>query len=116
MPALSDLDALLAAAPGTARKLVAFMPVHVAAQGRPGTPQGAREAACKARVAAIGRARGAVVVDFRLPSPITTQDENYWDALHYRLPIAARIVRGLQAAAATGTDAADGSYRVLAHP
>lgn len=116
MPMLETLDALLAAVPGGARKLVAFMPVHVAAQGAAGTPEGAREAACKARVAAIGRARQAVVVDFRLPSPITTRDENYWDALHYRLPVAARIVRGLQDAAATGADAADGSYRVLAHP
>ena len=31
----------------------------------------AREAACKARVAAIGRARGAFVIDFRIPSPVT---------------------------------------------
>ncbi|TXN21446.1 hypothetical protein FV225_26835, partial [Methylobacterium sp. WL93] len=62
------------------------------------------------------RCGGALVVDFRLPSPITTRDENYWDALHYRLPVAARIVEGLQAAAETGADAADGSYRVLAHP
>ncbi|WP_409566139.1 hypothetical protein [Methylobacterium sp. J-059] len=116
MPMLDAFDALLASVPGAARKLVAFMPVHVAAQGAAGTPAGAREAACKARVAAIGRARGALVVDFRLPSPITTRDENYWDALHYRLPVAARIVEGLRAAAETGADAADGSYRVLAHP
>ena len=116
MPMLDGLDELLAAVPGAARKLVAFMPVHVAAQAPAGTPEGAREAACKRRVAAIGKARGAVVVDFRLPSPITIRDENYWDALHYRLPVAARIVAGLQAAAETGVDAADGSYRVLAHP
>ena len=116
MPMLDALDALLASVPEVAKKLVAFMPVHVAAQAPAGTPEGAREAVCKARVAAIGRARGALVVDFRLPSPITTRDANYWDALHYRLPVAARIVEGLRAAAETGADAADGSYRVLAHP
>ena len=116
MPMLDELDALLAAVPERAQKLVAFMPVHVAAQGAAGSAEGAREAACKARVAAIGRARGAVVVDFRLPSPITTRDANYWDALHYRLPVAARIVAGLRAAAETGRDAEDGGYRVLAHP
>ncbi|WP_375464268.1 hypothetical protein [uncultured Methylobacterium sp.] len=116
MPMLSDLDGLLAQVPAGAHRLVAFMPVHAVMQGLPGTAQGVREAACKAQVAAIGRARGAVVVDFRIPSPITTRDENYWDALHYRLPVAARIVEGLRAAAQTGLDAPDGAYRVLAHP
>lgn len=114
MPALAWLDDLLAAMPGDALKLIAFMPVHAAVQGQPGTPRGAREAACKARVAGIGRARGARVIDFRIPSPVTTRDENYWDALHYRLPIAARIVAGLKAASRDGADDAGGFYRVLA--
>ena len=116
MPALDWLDALLAAAPPATTKLLAFMPVHVATQGRPGTPQGFREAACKARVARVGRRRGATVADFRIPSPVTTQDGNYWDALHYRVPVAARIVEGLAAAMAEGTDDPDGFFRVLAHP
>ena len=116
MPALDRLDALLAALPAQAHRIVAFMPVHVAAQGAPGTAQGLREAACKARAAEIGRARGALVVDFRIPSPVTAQDANYWDALHYRLPVAGRIVAGLKAAAETGADDAQGFYRVLARP
>ncbi|MGV7029634.1 hypothetical protein [Methylobacterium symbioticum] len=116
MPALDRLDALLAALPAPARRIVAFMPVHVAAQGASGTEQGRREAACKARVAEIGRRRGALVVDFRIPSPVTTEDSNYWDALHYRLPIASRIVAGLKAAAETGADDSQGFYRVLARP
>lgn len=116
MPALDRLDTLLAALPESARRIVAFMPVHVAVQGAPGTEQGRREAACKARVATIGRARGALVVDFRIPSPVTMEDANYWDALHYRLPVAARIVAGLKAAAETGADDPGGFYRVLARP
>lgn len=116
MPALEWLDDLLGALPREAAKLVAFMPVHAVVQGRLGSPRGRREATCKARVAEIGRARGALVVDFRIPSPITTQDANYWDALHYRLPIASRIVDGLAAAQATGADDPDGFYRVLARP
>lgn len=116
MPALAWLDGLLAEAPASAAKLVAFMPVHAAAQGAAGSMRGAWEAACKARVAAIGRRRGATVVDFRIPSPVTTADANYWDALHYRLPVAGRIVAGLGAARATGADDAEGFYRVLAHP
>ncbi|MDP4023461.1 hypothetical protein Q8W71_12555 [Methylobacterium sp. NEAU 140] len=116
MPALGRLDDLLRQAPPGALRMVAFMPVHAAAQGASGTPAGAREAACKAQVAAIAARRGAVAVDFRLPSPVTTRDENYWDALHYRLPVAARVVAGLRAAVATGVDDPDGFYRVLAHP
>ncbi|MCJ2013320.1 hypothetical protein [Methylobacterium sp. J-076] len=113
-PALDRLDAALAALPPETRKIVAFMPVHVRAQGRPGTAAGLREAACKARVAAIGADRNTLVVDFRRPSSVTTQDANYWDALHYRLPVAGRIVAGLEGAAETGADAPDGFYRVLA--
>jgi hypothetical protein len=116
MPALTRLETLLGRLPADALKLVAFMPVHAAAQGRPGTPAGRREEACKARAAEIGTRNGATVVDFRRPSPITTRDENYWDALHYRVPVAARIVADLKAAVSTGSDGPDGDYRVLAHP
>lgn len=116
MPALARLDDLLSRVPADAVKLLAFMPVHAAAQGAPGTAAGRREAACKSRVAAIGARQGATVVDFRFPSPLTRQDGNYWDALHYRLPVAARIVADLKAAVATGVDDPDCIYRVLAHP
>ena len=116
MPAIARLDAILDRLPAGALKLIAFMPVHAVAQGTPGTSAGRRETACKARVAAIGARRGAVVVDFRRVSPLTTSDANYWDALHYRLPVAARIVADLKAAATTGADDPDGVYRVLAHP
>ncbi len=52
----------------------------------------------------------ALAVDFMLPSPITDADDNYWDALHYRIAIADRIARDL-AAADRGEASAD--YRVL---
>lgn len=113
-PALDRLDPVLAALPRETVKILAFMPVHVRAQGEPGTPAGRRENACKAKAAEIGGRRGALVVDFRLASPVTTQDSNYWDALHYRLPIAARIVDGLKEAERTGKDDPRGFYRVLA--
>lgn len=112
-PALAWLDALLAQVPRDAVRIVAFMPVHVAAQGRPGSAAAERDRVCKARAAAIARARGATTVDFRIPSPITTRDENYWDALHYRLPIGATIVEGLARAAATGRDDPGGLYTVV---
>ena len=116
MPALDRLDRFLTRVPPGVLKLLVFMPVHAAAQGAPGTAAGRREAACKVRVATIGTGHGATVVDFRIASPLTTRDANYWDALHYRLPVAARIVADLKAAVATGADDPAGGYRVLAHP
>ncbi|HJE22277.1 MAG TPA: hypothetical protein K8W01_01270 [Methylorubrum populi] len=115
MPALAWLDALLAEAPPDTLKLVAFTPVHVSQQGAPGSPTAEREAVCKARVASLGRKRGATVVDFRIPSPITAQAANYWDPLHYRMPVAGRIVAGLKAAQESGRDDPGGTFRVLAH-
>ena len=52
------------------------------------------------------------MIDWRIASPITTNDSNYWDGLHYRLPIAQRIARELIDAALKGTESADGSYRL----
>jgi hypothetical protein len=114
MPALARLDSTLAALPPETVKLLAFMPVHARVQAREGTEAGKRDAACKATVAALGTRRGALVVDFRRPSAVTMEDANYWDALHYRLPIAGRIVAGLRAARETGADDPGGFYRVLA--
>ncbi|MCJ2090596.1 hypothetical protein MKK88_32130 [Methylobacterium sp. E-005] len=116
MPALVRLDGLLSRMPADAVKLLVFTPIHAAAQGAPGTAAGRREAACKRRVAAIGVRHRATVVDFRIASMLTTRDANYWDALHYRLPVAARIVADLKEAVSTGTDDPAGTYRVLAHP
>jgi hypothetical protein len=107
-PALIWLDQILAEMPGDTRKVLAFMPVHVSAAGE--------EAAfdiCKAQIAEIGRRRGASIVDWRIPSSITREDSNYWDALHYRVPIANRIARDLTAAVLSGAESADGTYHLV---
>jgi hypothetical protein len=67
-------------------------------------------------MAAIATRRGAHFVDFKIASPITTEDANYWDTLHYRLPIAQRIVEGIAKAVATGKDDPGGDWRYLAGP
>ena len=113
-PALDALDAVLASLPPETETIIAFMPVHAGAQGQPGTPVGRREDACKAKAAEIGARRHALVMDFRRISPVTAENTNYWDALHYRLPIAARVVAGLKDAARGGGDDPQGFYRVLA--
>jgi hypothetical protein len=92
------------------------MPAHVAGQPQPGSQEAAREAECKARIGEIAARRGVPFVDFKLPSPITTRDEHYWDPLHYRLPIAQRIVDGIARAAATGRDDPGGDWRYVAGP
>ena len=115
-PALSWLDALLGRVPPGAAVILALMPVHVAAQPVPGSREEAIAAECKARIAEIGARRNATVVDFRLRSPVTGDDANYWDPLHYRLPVAERIVAALRAAQETRRDAPDGFYKVLAAP
>lgn len=112
-PALDWLGAISAEVPSATRLLFVFPPIHVAAQAEPGSPEEASDTACKAKVVEIARRRGDVVVDFRLPTALTREDANYWDKLHYRLPVAARVVESLARAARTGEAPADGSARLL---
>ena len=115
-PALAWLDELAAKAPAGTRVIFAFMPAHVAGQLQPGSEEAAREGECKARMAQIATRRGAHLVDFKIASPITIEDANYWDTLHYRLPIARRIVEGIATAVTTGKDDPGGDWRYLAGP
>ena len=111
-PALEWLDELLAKAPNST-KLLVYMPVHIAAQPAPRSIEARHENVCKQRIAAIARTRGTKVIDWRIPSRLTENDSNYWDALHYRLPVAQHIARETANAAATGAASADGTYRIV---
>lgn len=91
-PALDWLDGMLARLASRTRTLLVFMPVHVAAQPRPGSQEAAREAECKRRVADIARRHGAQYADFRRPSAITTRDANYWDRLHWRIGVGRDLI------------------------
>jgi hypothetical protein len=112
LPALVWLEELLQKSSASALRMLAFMPLHIAAQPVPGSLDAAQIDVCKSRIAAIARNHGVKLADFSIPSEITTKDANYWDPLHYRLPIAGRIVDGLKAAAETGRDAPDGIYKI----
>lgn len=112
-PALKWLDATLQKLPMSTVKILVFMPVHIAAQPRPGTTEAAVEVECKAKIAEIAQKGGAKVIDWRLHSPITREDTNYWDNLHYRLPIAQRLQQELADAVLNGRDSHDGSYHIL---
>jgi hypothetical protein len=112
-PALTWLDASLAKLPWSTLKILAFMPVHIAAQPRPGTHGEAIEAECKARITDIARKRGANAVDWRIYSDLTRNDANYWDPVHYRVPIASQIAEELGQAVLQGSASPHSSYRIL---
>jgi len=95
------------------RIIPVFMPVHVAAQPAPASLAYVQEAECKRRVARIAGAAGWPTLDFRIPSGITREDSNYWDALHYRLAIAERISGGIARALSLQHDDPGGDWRYL---
>ena len=113
LPALELLAERLAALPAGTRKVLFFVPYSRAVLPKPGEDAVAAVwAECKRRVATLAaRVPGAVAVDFMRRSVVTGDDENYWDGLHYRQPIAERIVRDLADASAGGT--ADEAASVL---
>ena len=92
-PALPRLIEALGAIPPDTRVVLFFVPTYVTQHGAPGTRDMARWAACKARVVAM--AERATVLDFMWASPITTDRANYWDPLHYRVAVAARLAASL---------------------
>ena len=112
-PALDWLDDILAQLPAATTNVLALMPVHVAAQAWPGTQLAVQEDECKDRIEEVARRRGASMVDWRIASAITRTDENYWDALHYRLPIAQKIARDLAGAVFEQRRSDDNSYRLV---
>jgi hypothetical protein len=103
---------LLQQTKGTPLRIIAFMPVHIAAQPGPGSESAARYAVCRDRIAALAKSHGVPVIDFAIASDVTSNDWNYWDPLHYRLPIAGRIVEGLKEAMVTGQDSPGGLYKL----
>ncbi len=111
-PALEWLEDILASR-RFERVVLLLTPIHVAAMPRAGGRAHAREQACRSAMAAIARRHGTLIADFRIPSPITREDSHYWDPLHYRVPIATRIVDGLGKAIATSADDPGGDWRVL---
>lgn len=99
-PALPMLQDLLAAMP-RALKLVYVVPYHLSAQPRSGSREAIVWEECKTRAAQfVAAATNARLVDFMIESPVTREDANYWDALHYRTGIATWLARSLRAAAA----------------
>lgn len=85
---------MLTALPAETTKIVMFVPYHVYTQSPPGSLAAAQWRECKRRfVDMAATVENAHVLDFMIPSEITTQDENYWDAQHYSTAVAERLGR-----------------------
>jgi hypothetical protein len=110
-PELAALRGQLAALPADTKRILFFVPNNHRLQPPPSGPVAEAWAECKRRAAALFP--GTLVVDLMIPSPITLDDDNYWDPRHYRVAIADRLARDL-AQAANGETSAD--YRVLSLP
>jgi hypothetical protein len=94
-PALPLLRENMLRLPAATRKVLYFPPYHIERQGEPGGVTRWEWDQCKQQVAAIAAETGAEVIDFMIPSAITRDRDNFWDPVHYRIPIAERIVDGL---------------------
>ena len=98
------------------RVVFVYAPTHVASQPVPGSVEAAKREECKARIGAVARRHNAPFIDFNIRSEITAKDDNWWDPLHYRLPVADRVVAGIERALQTGQDDPQGDWRYLEGP
>ncbi len=106
-PALQWIEDLQTRTDGQSELIYVWMPVHLRSQPVPGSRDAAVEEECKSRIDDLARQAGALVIDWRIPSPLTTDDKNYWDGLHYRVPVAGAIVNSIGQARA-GDQVGDG--------
>jgi hypothetical protein len=112
-PALAWLDEALSALPKGALKLIVLPPTHAAGLPRPGSADAQFYDACKDALGVLAARQGAVLVDYAHISSVTRADENYWDPLHFRLPIARRVEADLTMVAKGESPPSDGVVKVL---
>ena len=88
------LREMLSSIPEDATKVLLFVPYHDFIQPHPTSISGRMWRSCKEDVTRIASSiPNTHVLDFMISSPITSEDGNYWDSLHYSEVIAALIPR-----------------------
>ena len=113
-PALVYLEDLAARLPDETTLVAVLVPYHAARQPTAATLEGQRWLECRHRIGGIVGTHGdGHVVDFMVRSPITLEDRNYWDGLHYNTAIADLLV-DLVADAVAGRPSPDGAYVLVA--
>jgi len=109
--ALDALRPVLSSLPAETGAILFFVPYNRVRLLPPGHSGAEVWNECKRRAAALAQYHGhMLVVDFLKPSPVTNDDEGYWDGQHVRVAVADRVVRGL-AGASRGERSAD--YDIL---
>ncbi|ATU71686.1 hypothetical protein SXCC_01767 [Gluconacetobacter sp. SXCC-1] len=110
------LATMLARLPAGTLKILWFPPASATLHGMTGSIAAARLQACRLGVAALAaRTPDAIALDFNHDSALTTERNNFWDPLHYRIPVAHRLVAAI-AAALHGTPPADPALDILYRP
>lgn len=98
-PLLNDLATLLADTPEGTRIVLFFPPLHAHYLER----QAETFAECKGRVLELAAARpGLAVLDYLHVSPLTLDDDNYWDPLHFTRGVSQIIEQDVAAALVDG--------------
>jgi len=92
---------ILAKVPISTKVVFLFVPYHQWQIGHTESYSYKRLSQCKSRFLKYAEERGNVdVVDFMFHSPLTTNDSNYWDDRHYRLPVARNMLSEMERALA----------------
>lgn len=112
-PALAWLDQALSAFPTSTWRMIVLPPVHLSALPREGSAGGQRYEACKVEIARIAASQGATLLDYARGSVVTRVEDNYWDPLHFRLPIAGRVAEDIIAVARGGDAVPDAAASIL---
>ena len=99
-PAHELLEAMLSRVSPQTRVTLFFVPYHRFNLPSVNSRDEAKWQECKRRIGQMAQARPAVIaLDFMRPSPITSEDANYWDPLHFNDDVAQWLERTLAAAA-----------------
>ncbi len=95
------------------KKIVVFVPLHFHSLGGAGAYHQQRTVECKKRFQEMLKpVPNSILIDFMIPSGITTTDENYWDPLHYSVETAENLA-ALIAQAVSQPKKKDSAYEVL---
>ena len=112
-PDLELLRAMLAAPPRETVRMLLFPPYHHTHLPAPASRKEAALDECKTRIREMaGSLPNVHVLDFMFRSRITLADENYWDRVHYALPVAELIGATLVAGLTSREESGD-TYRIL---
>ena len=104
------LDAL---APSTA-KILYFVPSHIYGLHAAGTDTVALYEGCKTHVLEVARRyRNTLLLDFMIDSPLTRNDQNFWDRSHVGAEAGRRVAELIASVHQNRRDNPDSSVRVL---